>query len=354
MRIGRWVIFSMFSLSLCGCTTQGRLEPSQAEPPSAAVAHANVLAGTTGAYRDRYWGSGDQTIHYVEAGPIAGNASTVVFIHGFPSFWYVWRDQMEWMRKCRRVIAIDALGANLSGKPASTDAYSVANLSRQLHAFLADVAPGEKVTLVGHDWGGALAWSYTEWKADRVDRLVVFSAPPYDLILDLLVSDPQQRQRSDYMLRLIATERDDVDDAYAERLAAFGYGRMVESGKLTPEEGELFRQALSVPGAAFGGIQWYRANVVPFDAIDLSSMAFPHPEAKADVPVLLVRGAEDRVFVERMGEAARNHAKSLEIVTLSGVGHNTPFEDPKEARAALAGFMGLSDDCERAPAKADH
>lgn len=345
MRIRDWTTKVVASLSLCACATQDRIETSRTEPPSSAVAHANELAGAPGIYRDGYWGTGDDAIHYVEAGPAAGRAPTVIFIHGFPSFWYVWRDQMEWLRGCRRVIAIDAPGANLSGKPVRTDAYSVENLSRQLDSFLEHVAPGEKVVLVGHDWGGALAWSYTEWKDDRVDRLAVFSAPPYDLILDLLAEDSQQRSRSNYMLRLLKTERADVDAAYAERLAEFGYGRMVGSGKLSPEEGELFRQALTMPGAVFGGIQWYRANLAPFDEIDPSSMAFPHHRAKAAVPVLLVRGSEDRVFVDRMGDAARAHADSLAIVTLQGVGHNTPFEDPQSAAKALAQFIGVSERC---------
>lgn len=353
MRIRDWTTKVVASLSLCACATQDRIETSRTEPPSSAVVHANELAGAPGIYRDGYWGTGDDAIHYVEAGPAAGRAPTVIFIHGFPSFWYVWRDQMEWLRGCRRVIAIDAPGANLSGKPVRTDAYSVENLSRQLDSFLEHVAPGEKVVLVGHDWGGALAWSYTEWKADRVDRLAVFSAPPYDLMLDLLANDQEQRDRSSYMLRLIATEGADVDNAYADKLAAFGYGRMVETGKLAHEEGELFREALTMPGAAFGGIQWYRANIVPFDAVDPQSMAFPHTGRRAEVPVLLVRGAKDRVFVERMGEDARDHAKTLEIVTLDGVGHNTPFEDPQKAQEALARFMGLSKDCERAPANAE-
>ena len=174
------------ALLLCGCATT--FTPERATFADPALAYIDSVAGG-GVYREHWSGTGDDRIHFVEA----GRGPTVVFVHGFPSFWYAWADQLEAFRRCRRVIAIDAPGANLSARATTDEGYRVANLAERLDRFVAEVAPGEKITLVGHDWGGALAWSYTEWKPQRIARLAVFSAPPYDLFLELVASDAEQR-----------------------------------------------------------------------------------------------------------------------------------------------------------------
>ena len=136
-----------------------------------AVIHANRVGSHP--YTEGFIGKGDDRIHYVST----GEGPTVILVHGFPSFWYAWFDQMEAFGACRRMIAIDAPGAGLSGRPARDADYRVPRLARQLDRTIAALAPGRKITLVGHDWGGALVWSYAQWKPQRIDRHAVFSAP---------------------------------------------------------------------------------------------------------------------------------------------------------------------------------
>lgn len=323
------------TLLLCGCATT--FMPERAAFADPALTYIDSEAGG-GVYRENWSGTGDDRIHFVEA----GRGPTVVFVHGFPSFWYAWADQLEVFRRCRRVIAIDAPGANLSARATTDEGYRVANLAERLDRFIAEVAPGEKITLVGHDWGGALAWSYVEWKPQRIERLAVFSAPPYDLFLELAASDAEQRARSGYMQVLRGLDRAAIADrGVAARLYDTAYASMVARGVLSEVEGALFREALSAD-AVDGGIGWYRANVPPFDLIDLDRHAWPARNGTTSVPVLLVEGGEDRTFVPLARQAA-SHAANLTTVTLPGVGHWTPFEDPAAANAALGRFLGLPD-----------
>lgn len=324
------------------------IAPAEQIASDPAVDYANELAGLGTPYRSGFTGEGDQQIHYVEA----GEGPTVLFVHGFPSFWYVWRDQMEELRHCRRVIAIDAPGAGLSAKPESDNAYKVENLAQRLDALIDELAPNEKVTLVGHDWGGALAWSYVQWNPDKVDRLAVFSAPSYNLLLDLLANDPEQRAASNYMPRLLAIDRETAaTDAFASSFYDLAYSRMVETNVLDEREGALFRAAIGREGALYAGVQWYKANVPSFDQLNPSAHYWPRERAKVEAPVLLVRGETDGTFVKRMEVEALADASSLTVLTIGGVGHWTPFQNPEAASIALSDFILRDDPSCRIPAK---
>jgi pimeloyl-ACP methyl ester carboxylesterase len=92
------------------------------------------------------------------------------------------------------------------------------------------------------------------------------------------------------------------------------------------------------------GMRWYLANIPAFDTIDLKNDPWPSADAKADIPVLLVRGSEDRTFVKKMELLAEDHAKTLKVITIPNVGHWTQFQDPQSANQALADFIGVQVD----------
>ncbi|XUU60810.1 alpha/beta fold hydrolase [Erythrobacter sp. HA6-11] len=326
-------------ISACSNLAGSPLTASQSTEDSIdpAVELANEMVGETDAFRSGFIGAGEDRIHYVEA----GSGPPIVMVHGFPSFWFVWFDQMAALRQCYRVIAIDAPGANLSAKPTDPAYYRIGNLARRLDTVIAELSPSEKVTLVGHDWGGALAWSYAEKDASRIAKLVVFSAPPQDLLLEMLRDNPEQRARSGYMERFHAITRERiVNEAIHESLFEIGYRGMLDREVLSPQEGEAFRRAVADPDAVHAGMEWYRANIPLFDEIDLERDAWPYRGAATDVPVLLIRGENDRTFVKEMGALASAHAPNLTIETIAGVGHWTQFEKPAQATSLLKEFLG--------------
>ena len=339
MRAVRTIVIGTILAALSGgCTTMPVPAP-QADP---AVVLANSKIGDSAAFREGYIGEGDDRIHYVES----GEGPTVLFVHGFPAFWYVWFDQMAALRRCRRVIAIDAPGANLSAKPASTDYYRIENLADRLDEVIASLAPDERITLVGHDWGGVLAWSYAESSSDRIERLAVFRAAPFDLVVSMLADDPEQRARSSYMEHFATLDLEKIrSNGIHDRMFEVGYRKMLDRGVLDREEGEVIRLAIADPAAINAGMDWYRANVPAFATIDPAIHAWPEQGASTDVPTLLVRGSEDTTFVAAMGERALAHAPNLTVRTIEGVGHWTQFEKPEPANALLGNFIGAPESC---------
>lgn len=113
-------------------------------------------------------------LHCIEAGP--ANGPPVVLLHGFPEFWFSWRRQIPRLAEAGfRVIAPDLRGYNLSDKPSRVDDYAIENLVADV-AGLIDYA-GSSAALVGHDWGGVVAWHAAMWQPQRVTKLAILNAP---------------------------------------------------------------------------------------------------------------------------------------------------------------------------------
>src|SRR5947209_10788823 len=109
-------------------------------------------------------------IHYVTQ----GKGPLVVLIHGFPDYWYTWRDQMPALAKHFQVVAIDQRGYNLSDQPKGVDEYALEKLVGDVDAVVTHFKK-DKAVIVGHDWGGAVAWGYAMAHPDRIDRLIVLN-----------------------------------------------------------------------------------------------------------------------------------------------------------------------------------
>ena len=111
-------------------------------------------------------------IHFISK----GEGHPVLMIHGFPDYWYSWRHQIEGLSKEFLTIAIDQRGYNLSGQPAGIENYSMEFLVRDVLAVL-DKLEIEKATIVGHDWGGAVAWQVAMQFPERVTNLIILNLP---------------------------------------------------------------------------------------------------------------------------------------------------------------------------------
>lgn len=116
--------------------------------------------------------SGDVRIHYATV----GEGPLVVMIHGFPDFWYSWRHQMEGLKDDFQVVAIDQRGYNRSGQPAGVEAYDMSLLVADVAAVVEHLG-SEKATIVGHDWGGVVAWNVAFTRPEIVERLVILDLP---------------------------------------------------------------------------------------------------------------------------------------------------------------------------------
>ena len=121
---------------------------------------------------DGYADSGDVKIHYVTM----GEGPLLVMIHGFPDYWYTWRAQMPALAKQFKVVAIDQRGYNKSGQPEGVQNYAMEKLVDDVKAVVEHFGR-KQATIIGHDWGGAVAWSFAMGHPEMTDRLVILNLP---------------------------------------------------------------------------------------------------------------------------------------------------------------------------------
>lgn len=295
-------------------------------------ANANGQGGLR--YRGGDFGEGDERLHYVEA----GEGPLVILHHGFPSFWLSMFDQMEALKRCYRVVAVDGLGGGASAKPDSLEPYRIDRLAARIDALARHLSGEARYAFVGHDWGAALGWSMAQAYPERMLAVVAMSAPPTNLFLSLVRDDAEQQQRSGYMQRFRTIDRGMLQSGIAGRIAAGGYADLAARGHIDTERAALLTAVLSDPATMDGGMNWYRANVPPVDQIEDSAI-WPSASATTDIPVLAIWGEADETFVPAWLDRAGNHARTLEIVRLPGIGHWTPMERPAEANTAIQRFF---------------
>src|SRR5712692_1699893 len=132
-------------------------------------------------------------IHYVTL----GKGPLVVLIHGFPDFWYSWREQMPALAKHFQVVAVDQRGYNKSDQPKGVESYRVDKLVEDVEAVLKHFKQ-DKAVLVGHDWGGLVAWTFAMTYPDETDRLIILNLPHPKGLMRELANNPEQQKNSQY------------------------------------------------------------------------------------------------------------------------------------------------------------
>ena len=275
--------------------------------------------------------------HALAAGPWRG--PLVLLLHGFPEYSRSWRHQVpELARAGYRAVAPDLRGYGQTDKRGP---YDLATLVEDLAALVRALGH-ERAALVGHDWGGAIAWMAAHRRPEVVERLAVLNAPHPATIAREVVRNPRQLARSSYVLafcvprlpeRLLTARR---ARAVATILRA---GAHVKSA-WPPEELERYRHAFLEPGAAGAALGYYRALARRPRWIHCVAERRP-----IDVPVLVVWGLEDRAVGEEFADPERlepwlGRDNRPTIQRLEGVGHFVQNEAPGPVTDALLAFLG--------------
>ncbi len=271
-------------------------------------------------------------IHAVSlgAGPL------VVMLHGFPDYWYTWRDLMPELARDHHVVAIDLRGYNRSGQPAGVASYAMPRLVEDVAAVVRHFG-AERATIVGHDWGGAIAWSVAMTKPEIVERLVIMNVPHPNGLARELSGDTEQRANSDYARRFQAP------DAH-ESLTAVGLASWVREPDARRRYVEAFERS-----DFEAMLHFYRANYprLPKPSSDgkgranASGTSAPASGgATVSVPVLVIHGLDDPYLLAAgLNGTWEWIAHELTIVTIPGVGHFVHREAPERVRTAVAAWM---------------
>ncbi len=200
---------------------------------------------------------GDCRIHYVSR----GQGKPILFLHGFPQFWFLWRHQLADLGEDHAVCALDMRGYNLSCKPGEVEAYRMRHVLADLRGLIEQlgIAP---LTLVGHDWGGIASWAFALKHPDLLERLVIIDAPPPFTWNRDLRESPKQREAVNYMIEF-SKPSPEPEEMLAANDFSFMDNLMLRIGgrgaQLSDEERAVYHEAWAQPDAIRGGLNYYRA-----------------------------------------------------------------------------------------------
>lgn len=285
--------------------------------------------------QDGYFEHDGVTIHYVEA----GSGPLIIFYHGFPLFWFSFHHQMHALKDQYRVVAVDGPGINLSSKPEDLAQFKISKLAEQLDHLARHLIGDEKFYLVGHDWGGGLAWSYSQFYAQRLHKVVGINCPPTNQLLGLLEHNADQQKRSQYMFNMRSGElHERITENHGELMWKNAYAKLRELPHFTAEHDETFRQGLAQPGAIDGGINWYRANIPAFDQISDADY-WPSRMASTSVPGMLIWGETDQTFVSSFIDDLTDFVDNLQVVRIPNVGHSPMLEVPDQVTEIIREYF---------------
>jgi len=247
-----------------------------------------------------YADSGGVKIHYAAA----GSGPLVVMIHGFPDFWYTWRAQMAGLEDKFQVVAIDQRGYNLSDKPAGVSSYDMRLLVGDVIAVIKHFGK-DKAIVVGHDWGGAVAWTLAMNAPQFVDRLVILNLPHLRALSRELAHNPDQQKASAYARRF---QTEGAEKAFtAEGLAGW-----VKDTEAKPKYVEAFRRSDFT-----AMLNYYKANYPREPYVEDAS-----PVKKVQCPVLMIHGLKDTALLAPALNGTWEYVqRDLTLITVPEAGH---------------------------------
>lgn len=272
----------------------------------------------------------------------ARGGEAIVFLHGFPESHRTWREIAPALAEDYFVVVPDQRGFGASDKPLGVERYRTDRIVADLIA-LADALEIDRFTLVGHDWGGAVAWLAALRHPERIQRLIIVNAPHPLIFQKSLIEDPAQRAASQYMNAF-------RNPAMEQGIAAMGwetfytktFGGHADLGLLPEEEKQAYLADWSAPGALTAMLNWYRASdiVVPTIGEEAAAPAwtalpFPH----LTMPVLVVWALRDKALLPIQLVELESVIDDLRIVQVPDAGHFIPWEKPEPVIRAIQAFM---------------
>lgn len=279
-------------------------------------------------------------LHYAHSGEVA--RPLILFVHGFPEFWYAWKNQLPEFGADYHAVAPDTRGYNLSSKPAEVEAYAMEHLVEDLRALAAQLSGGRKFTLVGHDWGGATAWAFAIAHPELLEKLVIVNAPHPAVFARELRDNPAQQKASQYMLmfRNASAEAALAANDYAA-LVRVVMGEGLKTGVFAEEDRVEYLKAWSQPGALTGGLNYYRASRVgpPSPGGEPASSFVSSPSMTVHVPTLVVWGEKDIALCTGNLDGLDAFVPALTVKRIPDAGHWVIHEKPGEVNRTIREFL---------------
>lgn len=277
----------------------------------------------------------------------APDAPLMLFVHGFPEFWYCWKDMLAEFGRDHHAVAFDLRGHNLSSGPAEVAAYRIKPLLEDLRLLIEALTAGRgehRCTLVAHDWGGAIAWTFAALFPQYVERLVIINAPHSVPFARALAHDPAQQAASDYFphFRTDTAERELAADGYRCLFAMMrdDAGNCV----LDDEDRARYVEAWSRPGALSAALNLYRASPLHPPAPGAPGAAELHLDTASLTvrrPTLVVWGMQDTALLPVLLDGLDQVVTDLTVVRIPDAGHWILHQRPNAVIEAVRGRFRL-------------
>lgn len=291
-------------------------------------------------WKHNYIAVGDITLHYIEQ----GTGDLVILLHGFPDFWYTWRHQIPALSKHFRVVAPDLRGYNKSSKPEGVDQYAISLLVQDIVGLIE--ALGERrAVVVGHDWGGAIAWNLA-MMTENVSKLVILNCPhPVPLLKAFWSLRFQQLQKSWYVFffQLPTVPEKVLSWNNCDFLQRMVFGSLNNEQAFTEADKQLYIEAWCQPGALAGSINYYRAN---WNIAQIFSIRKEHQEGflgrfpKIKCPTLVIWGEKDVALDKSLTYGLEEHiAGPFKIIYNPDCGHWVHLEASDFVNNSILSFL---------------
>lgn len=296
--------------------------------------------GNTPSFQSQFAEVNGIRLHYVST----GQGELILFVHGFPQFWFQWENQLIEFGKTHRAVAFDMRGYNLSSKPPDVERYHVKDLIEDLRA-LTEHLGYKKFFLVAHDWGGAVAWSFAMRHPEWLEKLIIINAPHPAIFARELLHNPAQQKASGYMLLFRSAEAE-------KELSANNYARLTDAlfkwgskWKMTEELKNKYITAWSQPGALTGGLNYYRVSPLypPTSNEDEERireiMNLPREMFTVKVPTLVIWGEQDQALLTGNLNGLEQYLDDLTVQRIPNGSHWVVHEQPELVNTIIREFI---------------
>ena len=283
------------------------------------------------AAQDAYAEVNGVRLHYVEQ----GKGPLILFLHGFPEFWYAWKDLLPEFSKDHHAVAVDMRGYNLSSIPESVDAYHVPILVEDIRA-LAEKLGAKKFVLVGHDWGGVIAWAFAAEYPEMLEKVVIVNAPHPVVFARELANNPNQQKASAYFNLFTSPVAEATLSQNDFALLQHGVLATWASDEDRQKYLETWRRGLT------GGLNYYRAAKLssPVGGEKADAPPFTIPKNPViTVPTLVIWGLKDTALLRGNLDGLDQYVKTLKIERVPEGSHWVVAEQPATVIRAIRFFL---------------
>jgi pimeloyl-ACP methyl ester carboxylesterase len=269
-------------------------------------------------WKDHYAQVNGVKLHYVEQ----GSGSLILFLHGFPEFWYEWKDLLPDFGKDHHAVAVDMRGYNLSEKPEKLEQYAVPVIVEDVRA-LAEKLGAKKFVLVGHDWGGVIAWAFAASHPEMLEKLVIINAP-HPTVFARELGQNQKQQKASAYFNLFNS------DAAEATLSQNDFQPLQSLLKEWATEEDRKAYLANWQRGITGGLNYYRASRLrsPVGGASAEVSSALSAEMMISTPTLVIWGEKDTALLTGNLEGLDKYVKQLEVVRVPDGSHWVVHEQP--------------------------